>query len=378
MDKPQRTLFDAFPRAVGAPTQYIVHSPGEFDVFVETVRGTRNAYSSISWFPLDGGVVSDKVFFDLDSAGKEEAFPDEMREDEKVDAMRDRPALAEEVLGEVCAEARALASESLDAGIPTMGVFSGFGIHIYQFYQSEPNPGDKMATIARHWREELGLVTLDPAPIGDEQRIARLPNMPRVHLDALFGAEPVECDLWTIPLTGDELAEVTPTWLLEASKAPRPDVTVEADERPEMPLYEDYLGVTYDAPEIDRGQRLDITEMEEDSYQRLVRELLQMPCMYENFLYDPEPPHEIRVNAAVLMFNAGLTPDEVADIMAGAGWRDWVRAFTKRQLEHIHQKGYSDMNCKTLRQEGFCTRDDEPESCPTFGWGGGRPEWKYE
>lgn len=376
MDDSQRQLFGEFPRAVGSPEQHIVHSEGEFDLFTETVLGRRNAYSSLSWFP-GGKVVCDKVSFDFDSAGKESAFEAGLRDDEKIELMRNDEDLAEEVLGQVCEDVRAIAKNLLVCDFPVMGVFSGFGVHVHALTQPQENPGDNMGSTARYWREQLGLPTLDHKPIGDEQRIMRVPNMKRVHLKDIFDGDAprYECDLWTVPLTGEELAEITPHGLLELSKEPRPSVTVKADERPEMPFYEDYTreerAVTMrpDRPSVEG----EISDKGVDWY---VKELLQMPCMYENLLLDPEPPHEIRLNSAVLMFNIGMEPAEVLGIFEAIGWDDWDRAVTRKQLKQVYQRGYSDMSCKTLREKGFCTRQEEPVECETYGWSGGEAEWR--
>ena len=377
MDQTQRQLFGRFPRSVGSPEQHIVHSESEFDVFTETVQGRRNAYSSISWFPVGGGVVCDKVSFDFDSAAKEEAFHEDVTDDIKIKLMRSDPDLAEEVLGEVCEDVQKLAQASLEESIPVMGIFSGFGVHVHQLYQPESNPAEHMGSTARYWREELGLVTLDHKPIGDEQRIMRVPNMKRVHLEDIFDPEAgrYECDLWTVPLTGRELAEATPQSLLSLSGAPRPNVTVESDERRAMPFYEDY--VREDRSVTSRPDRPSVEgKIDSEGIDWYVKELLQMPCVYENLLLDPEPPHKIRLNAAVLLFNVGLDVGEVLDLFEAIGWSDWDRQVTARQLDQIHKRGYSDMSCQKLRKDGYCTRSDNPPDCPTFGWSGGAPEWK--
>lgn len=376
MDDAQAQLFGEFPRSVGSPQQHMVHSEGEFDVFTETVQGRRNAYSSLAVFPPGEPVVCDKVSFDLD-ADKGEPFEDGLRDDEKIEVMRDDPAVAEEVLGPVCDDAQKLAANLLVCEYPVMGVFSGFGIHVHALTEPTEDPAERMGSVARYWRHHLGLPTLDHKPIGDEQRIMRVPNMERVHLTDLFDpdAERYRCDLFTIPLTGDELLDITPESLLEMSRAPRPGVTVDDDERPAMPLYEDHVkesrAVTSrpDRPSIEG-------EIDAEGADWLVKELLRMPCMYENLLLDPEPPHDIRLNSAVLMFNAGMTPAEVVEVFAVLGWKDWDRSVTHHQLKHIYENGYSDMNCETIQMNGYCTRTEDPEACPTYGWSGGRCEWR--
>lgn len=378
MDGPQNQLFGEFPRAVGSPNQHIVHSPGEFDVFTDTVQGYRNAYASISWFDLDGTVKCDKVSFDLDSAGKEAEFGDDVRDDQKIAMMRDDPDLADDVLGDVCEEAQKLARAGMDDGYPVIGVFSGFGIHIHFLTKPEEDPAENIGSVARRYRDQLTLATLDHKPIGDAQRIMRVPNMRRVHIEDLFtpGAPRWPCDLWTVPLTGDELAAVTPRELLELSKEPRPAVIVEADSRPDMPLYEAYTesSETYATARPDRPTVEG--EIDDEGVEFLMKELLQMPCMYENIILDPEPPHEVRLNSAVLLFNLGYGPSEVCQLFSRLGWSDWDREVTRKQLNHIYKKGYSDMSCETIQNMGYCTRQDDPESCKTHGWSGGSVEWR--
>lgn len=379
MDAAQQALFGEFPRAVGAPEQHMVHSASEFDAFVDTVEGKRNAYATISWFPPGDGVTCDKVSFDLDSAAKDEAFPGGMTDDAKITLMRKDDDVADEVLGDVCDDARKLGRAASTEGIPALGVFSGFGLHVHLLFQPESDPGEKMGTVARYWRERLDLITMDHAVVGDEQRILRVPNMRRVHHDTRsppYGVA-VPCDLWTVPLTRDELAEVTPQRLLELSRGKRPDVGVDAAERPAMPFYDDYTAsdsrvVTSrpDRPSVEG-------ELSDEGIEWYVKELLRMPCMYENLLLDPEPPHDIRVNAAVMLFNLGMGPSQVVDVFRQIGWRDWDESVTRSHVKHIYQKGYSDMNCTTMRRRGYCTReDDDPTECPCYGWRGGECEWK--
>ena len=380
MDEIQDTLFGEFPRAVGSPEQHLVHSREEFDLFLDTVNGRRNVYSSLAWFP-SGSVVCDKVSFDFDSADKDAAFEDGLRDDEKIWRMRNDPDLAEEVLGQVCDEVQSLAWACIEEGIPTIGVFSGFGVHVHQFYEPEVNPAEKMGTTARYWREELDLTTLDNAPIGDDQRIMRVPNCRRVHVEyeedhpnlrTVIDRWP--CELWTVPLTAEEMAEASPQRLLRKAKAPR-TIPVEIGERAEMPLYEDYTRSTQNAVTMRPDGPSFEGEISDEEVGGLIKELIPMPCVYENLLLDPEPPHRIRLNAAVMLFNVGLQPPDVLKLFEAIGWRDWDREVTAKHLRHIYKSGYSDMNCTTLMNEGYCTRSDEPSDCPTYNWSGGECEW---
>lgn len=377
MDQTQEVLFGRFPRSVGSPNQHLVHSTGEFDEWADTVFGRRNAYSSLSWFEIDGTPWCDKVSFDLDSAAKDSAFNEmNLRDDEKIDLMRTDENLADEVLGEVCEEARELTRELRFDGIPVAGVFSGFGLHIHALYQPQCKPAPHMGSTVRKYREELGLATVDEKPIGDAQRIMRVPNMKRVHLanPSKQVTKRWECDLWTIPLSGTELCEVTPEGLLDRSTGPRPSAFAEPDSRPEMGVHDDYTRTAVDTPERVK-EVVDSVDLDDEGIEYYVRDLLKMPCMYENVLGDPEPPHKVRLNSAVLLFNVGLKPAEVADLFGQLGWRDYDRETTMKHLKHVYKKGYSDMNCETIQQEGYCTRVEDPENCVAHGWSGGEAEW---
>jgi hypothetical protein len=125
-------------------------------------------------------------------------------------------------------------------------------------------------------------------------------------------------------------------------------------------------------------------EDESDEYlEFLLKELLHMPCMYER-IQQPEPDHRIRQNFAVMMSNLGFSKSEVHDFIQRIGWVDYDYETTDHQLKQIYRRGYSDMTCASLRKKGLCTvtEDDkdpqveEPVECPTYGWSGGKVEWK--
>lgn len=377
MDQAQELLFGEFPRRVGTPSQHWVHNAAQFDIFVDSVNHRRNAYCTVTWTDFAEGPVSDKVLFDFD--GNKAALPDDAADDERVSIMRNDPEVAAEVLGEACDEARKLARASLDDGIPVVGVFSGFGIHVHQLYQPTEDPKVPMTTCAAKYIDELDLQTADWAVVGDVERICRIPNVERV--TAEIGEfndvhDGHRTGLYTVPLNADELLNVTPGALLNLSTEPRVPDELCPENRPQMPIWEDYREKT-NAGEADRPQRpVDsrTVDVEEDGLRDLLEELVQMPCMVERLL-QPNPEHHVRMNSAVIMFNAGLNPQQVENIYAGLGWVDFDRQTTRKHLKSIYENGYSDMGCQTLREKRLCVRSDDPESCETFGWSGGSKEW---
>lgn len=380
MTPTQHLLFGDYPRRVGTPAQHWVFNEAQFDVFLDTIRGTRNAYATVGTLPVVEGQpeVSDKVLFDLD--GDKSVFEDEQAADERVAMMRDDPDIADSVLGDVCDEAQQLARASRDDGIPVLGVFSGFGIHVHQLYQPTEDPTVPMTTCAAKYIEELDLQTADWKVVGQPERICRVPNMPRVTHET-SRTQSVEdgrsTGLWTVPMDAEVLEQVTPGLLVEKSHSPIELPGADPGGRPQMPVWEEYRdGVTSDTDQpqrpVDKRTSPLAGEMDVEG---LLWELVSMPCMVERML-QPNPEHEVRMNGAVMLFNVGLNPQQVEDLYARLGWVDFDRGTTRKHLKSIYRSGYSDMSCSTLREKRLCTRSEEPSECPTFGWSGGACEWK--
>jgi hypothetical protein len=374
-----RFLYGKFPRRVGNPVQWPVHSPSEFSRFVKECEGERNLYSTISHFDMEtGAVISDKISIDLDSPMKDAAFPTTDRDDEKVMLMREDHSRAEEALGPVCEDARKVARLADDEDVPLIGVFSGFGLHIHMLYQETPNASDELATTVRRYNDLLDLDTLDVQLIGDVQRILRVPNVRRVYVDAGRGesitsdTHTMPCNLYTVPITHDEMKDISVSELLSWSTEPR-SIPLPDGERPEMRFYEDY-----DEVRAQVAGRVE-TEINVDDYDRqgllnMLKDLLSMPCMYERIV-QPNPHHKVRMNCAVLLFNCGFSVEEVEEIFMKLNWKDKSRKKTRKYLKQIYRRGYSDMSCETIQQLGLCQRADDPGSCETYGWNGGTAEW---
>ncbi|UBF23082.1 DNA primase [Haloarcula virus HCTV-16] len=377
----QKLLFGKFPRRFGNPVQWPVHSESEMDVAIDECEGERNLYSTISYFDLTegGGVISDKIAFDLDSPFKDAAFPDLDRDDEKIHAMRQDRDLAEEVLGEVVSDARLVAEYAQSQEIPLVGVFSGFGIHLHLLYQDQLNASRHLATTVRKVIDEYDLETADVQIIGDVQRILRIPNVRRVYVDADRGesitsdTHTMPCNLYTVPLTRREIRNLTVDELLDWSTSTR-DIPIPGEnERPQMKVYDEYLEERATA----RGKvetEIDVEEYDRQGLLNMLKDLLQMPCMYERIV-QPNPHHMVRFNSAVLLFNAGFSREEIETIFMKLGWRDADRRKTRKFLKQIERRGYSDMSCRTIQGLGLCQREDDPESCETYGWSGGEAEW---
>lgn len=367
MDPVTKELFGKFPRAVGSPEQHIVHSEEEFDAWLDVCGGNNNVYSTISHYGLEGTPLTDKVSLDFDSPMKESAFSETDADDEKIAKMRDRPALAEEVLGDVLEDAREVCRWTKAHNVPCLSVFSGFGFHVHLLYQTEVKAEQKIISTAVMLSEELGLDTLDRVPIGDVHRLMRIPNCQRTY-------EERPCNHFTVPFTVVEMCGMSIHEMLEASRGPR-SVPVGYD-RGEMQEYPEYA-------EKRRGEGVEQkpveTEVEtvDENIEIFLEKTLQMPCMVQRIL-QPDPSQTVRFNASVLLFNCGMTPSQVQNIFAQIGWTNYDPEETERQLKQIYDRKYSDMSCSSLVKEELCVFNSEEErkkECPTYGWSGGSCEF---
>lgn len=389
MDEIQRLLFGDAPRRVGTPVQHWVYSADQVDLFIDSVNGRRNAYGTLCrWDFESGDEIADKVLYDLDSPAKDEqgewkVFDEDPPDDEVIELMRNDPDLADDILGKVCEEAREIARRCRDDNVPCVGVFSGFGIHIHQLFESTASPATAMATTANAYIDRLDLQTPDRSILGQPERICRVPNCERIAGSVDIGDYGPEVSdgrgtgLYTIPMSRAELTTVDVEWLLDASHSPRTPDSLRVSERPEMRVWSEYeTGLEEEVDIPPRPLDPDKTAISEDDDLRwYLRQLLKMPCMVDRLLDDPNPDHDVRVNATVMLLNVGLTPQEVVDLYERINWIDFDRQQTEKYVEGIYRNPVSDMRCDTLRKRGLCVRSEDPESCPTFGWSGGQPEW---
>lgn len=389
MDDITSVLFGEFPRAVATDTvtgqlrQWVIHSEGEMALFLKTVGGERNPYASISWRPVGGNLKLDKVPFDFDTPQKPDwpVFGGDgpLPEDEMIARMRNDPEIADAVLDPVIEDARTLIERAAEDNTPAIAVFSGFGIHVYLLFKEKVYPDKQVDTTARMYAGNLNLDTVDPALHGDVKRVLRVPNAERVHIETdgrkMIVQRPTGVN--TIPLVRADFDGLTATELLDMARQKRhPDPPIQP--RPEMRTYDGYIRDVDEATKEDQ-RKVDrsVLEGNNDLLAFCLTEWLQMPCMFER-IQQPEPPHPVRQNCAVLLFNLGFTPTEVTELFSRIGWRDWKRAKTKGYLQQIYRKGYSDMNCASIRHKGLCSPEyaDDARECPCFGWSGGRAEWK--
>lgn len=395
MNPTQTTLFGRFPRSIGVTTpdrpnmelqQYLVHSSGELDGVVDRVAGQRNVYVSVSSYPQyqnDGyagyAVCSDKVSYDFDSSAKSEKEGVRWESSEIPDGTDDRwvvenlsePDVRESVLGDLCDEVREFVQESMDSSIPIVGVFSGFGLHIHQLYEeTKHRVEDKLSSIASKWISELSLSTVDGQASGKLHRIMRYPDVERV----IHGAERESTGIYTIALTGRELAEITPEELVDLSHTPRAKINVTGKSRPSMTIQEDYLGPRQ-PDEADQRDMRSVPEgdMGTEFARTVVKRLTRMPCVWKRAL-SSNPPNDVRVKTGIMLLNAGLSPRECTEIISQIGWVDFDWETTKYQLEKLYESGKGDFSCRTMQKKGLCVKADDKKKCEMYGyWGGNTP-----
>lgn len=397
MDRSQEILFGSMPRSVGVTTpeeegqellQYpsLIHSQNELDGILAKVSGNRNVYVSVSSYDQhkENGqyrgytVCSSQVSYDLDSSAKAEENTDCRWNHPSIkngagdrwvaDRIRGDSEIQDAVLGDVCMNARELARESMADGIPVVGIFSGFGLHIHQLFQkATERVSEKLESISRKWISDLSLGTADPKASGQPFRIMRYPNVERI----IHDAQRESTGIFTIPLSGSELADITPDELVELSCSPRVPDGLTPDSRPSMEVQSDYLGP---GPDSELGQEamrsMPDQEMGTEFIKALVKDVVKLPCVYKRAL-TRNPPNDVRVKFGIHFLNAGYSVSEITDIIREIGWKNFDRETTKYQLKSLKKSGKGDWSCRTLRSKGLCVCADEPRSCDTYGYQGG-------
>lgn len=353
-------LFGKFPRYVGTPNQFVCWDEHHFDTFRARADGNYNVYSSIAKLE-EGGFEVDKVYLDIDSPNKNANGSDTER-------LNDDPHA---ILDPVVEDARKIAEFLQEENIPAVGVFSGMGLHVHALFKPRQEPRRAMKSIG-HWiKDGADAGNVDTVPFGDVRRLVRVANVRRYDND-----EDRALNLYTIPLSVGEMRELTVNELLSWSAEPRtPDgIPTDAD-RPDMERKDGYDVSTSDGDK-QQVREFEITSVNNDDAEALIDELVPLPCMRQR-IKGNEPHHKVRMNTAVMLFNAGLRVDEVFRIFQNLNWADWDPAITREQLNQIYNRGYSDMSCEGLQENGYCVfpQDERTSECEVYGWEGGQKEY---
>lgn len=369
MDTAQSVLFDQFPRLVGNPNQFPVFDEGSFDEFLGANEGESNCYSRISWLSNTGEWLLDKVFFDLDGHVPESALTDV----ELVTKLQNDRDFRQDLLGEVVDDVRSVASLAVEESLPLVGVYTGKGVHLHVLTEPRRSPGRELRTNQLWISDVCDLDTFDHQVLGDIKRLCRVPNCRRYDTKVSTDTE-----LFTIPLNRRELKDITAYELMKWSLTPK-DIEEPGESRPPLFVREDYLPdgpskKEFNVEPVDVGEKA-IDELDE-KMEEWLKDVLQLPCMYERIM-TRNPAHPIRFNAAVMMFNVGMTPEDVVEVFSRLGWHDFDPQVTRTFANQIYEQGYADMSCATLQSKQLCLYEQGERSseCEAFGYKGGLQEY---
>ena len=369
MDAAQEVLFGRFPRMVGNPEQFPVLDGGSFDAFVEANNGDANCYSRISWLANTGDWMTDRVFLDLDGHVSENG----LTQIEFVSKLRSDSVFAEEVLGDVVEDVRKIAELAFEESVPLVGVYTGKGVHIHWLTEERRFPPDALKSNQKWLTDVCSLKTVDRQVFGDVKRLSRVPNCKRY--DEKVGSA---TDLFTIPLSRSAMRDLTVDELLDWSASPR-SFDKPGGSRPPLFVRDDYL-VSHEPDDVVMEEPVEIGERGYDELDEKIElwleDVLQLPCMYER-ITTKNPAHPVRMNCAVMMFNVGMTPEDVVEVFGRLGWHDFDPSVTRKFAKQIYRQGYADMSCATIQSKGLCVYDrhDRQDECDAFGYPGGNQDW---
>lgn len=365
MDEIQYELFGEMPRFVANPSQWAVFDEGTFDEFVNRNEGGANCYSRISWYGRDGSIMLDKVFLDLDGE-----VPKGLTDTELVGRLRRDRSFRNDVLGPVVDDARKVAELCVEESIPLIGVYTGKGIHLHALFEERREPQDAFTSRQEWFVGECDLSTFDGQVKGDLKRLCRVPNCRRYD-DQLKSS----IDMYTIPLSKQELLNITPLELVDWAKTQR-YIPVPGESRPPFLQAPDYdTNSSYEVEEVDQRETGELANVTE-KLEAWLQDVLQLPCMYER-IQTRNPAHYVRLNSAVLMFNVGMSVSEVVAVFSQLGWHDFDREVTRKYLKQIKRRGYVSMSCAKLQSKGLCVypKGERQEQCPHYGYRGGEREY---
>lgn len=368
MDPVQRLLFGEFPRFVGNPSQFPVFDESSFDVFLNKNEGENDCYSRISWMSRTRDWLCDRIFLDLDGNVSRNGLTDT----EIVSLLQTDRSFRQSVLGDVVDDVRAIAELGFEESLPMVGVYTGKGVHIHLLCEPRKWPKRELESNQLWVDDVCGLSTFDRNVLGDVKRLSRVPNCRRY--DEKLGDA---TSLYTVPLSRREMRNITAKELIEWSESPR---TVEDPGESRLPLFvrDDYV-VSDDAEDVsveavEMGKRT-IDSLDE-KLELWLENVLQLPCMYKR-ITTRNPAHPVRFNCAVMMFNVGMTVDDIVEVYSRLGWADFDANVTRRFAQQIKERGYADMSCAAIQAEGLCMyqQGKREEQCETFGYPGGVQKW---
>lgn len=362
-------LFKPLPRFVANPNQWIVFDEASFDLFKEHNNGSADCYSRISWLNSDGKYELDRVFLDLDAE-----MDSEITDSELVTSLHASDEYAEDLLGGVVDDVRSIADLLYEESIPAVGIYTGKGVHIHAFYEPRVNPKEELRSQTNWILDAADVDTFDRQVHGDTKRLCRVPNCRRYD-DRL--EKPT--DLFTVPLERREMRDITASELVEWSKQPR-SIELPGESRPPLLTHPDH--------QMDENaeQSVDVESREtgtyagahiDDDVEKWIKSVMKLPCLAERIV-TRNPAHKVRMGAAIVLLNQGMSVNEIVDTFRLLNWADWSAEVTRKQVKSIKREGYSEMSCAKIQSHGLClwSPNEREDECEHYGFRGGELNYK--
>lgn len=280
-------LFQNFPRVVGNPRSFFIHTREDLNRFalINSTENDKN-FCSICSYDRDYNPVFSDLFFETDEIN---------------------PVPVRKVV---------LWFESHN--IPWICLHSGGrGFHLHGLFKPESVKSRTVKRFASLILEETDTKELfDPHVSGVLEKLCRIPNTQRLG------------NGWCVPITRNELFNLnTPEDFKKLCVAPR-FIDFNIINRPTI-----FNFIKEDNIEDIPLQSIE-TAPHKDTF--FLKHILR-PCVYKAII-SPNPRHDFRVAAVVSMFNHGLNSTQICDVFSKLNWIDFSWDRTRYQIGYIEEK----------------------------------------
>jgi hypothetical protein len=324
MDQPTKELFGRFPREVATPKRWVIHSQKELSDFIRYHNGITDCYVSV--YPSN--FLIDKIFFDNDYSN-------------------------------VLEQTKKMYSWLLDNDYQTIPIVSGKkGYHLYVI--TKPKIYGKEAKLLltkasysiiksvfgpfkqeMHFEKQIlrnasGIITPDPAVLGDMRRITRLQNTLR----------PPENRNYCTYLPPDKFLDMTEEDVIHHMKSTHTyDYHINFRK---APLLTDFEYDFEDDPSFSSWTPISSGESILTTNPSLWLKGLLRPCLYRHMV-SIHPNHVVRVASTIDLLKAGYTTFEILSVYATLGWEDFEENYSIEQIESC-KKYKVPYSCSKLRK----------------------------
>jgi hypothetical protein len=322
-----------FPRKFGTPHQEVVHNAADYLRAIRLNNGINHCHVSVYWFKdashLLGdnrdysSVVIDTIFIDIDDENKT------------------NPAI-----WRAYRETSKLVRYLLDNKVTPRVYFSGNkGFHVYIDFPvvSLVYPGDAIKRFVDNLETQLKLRLVDPGPIGDIARVARIPN-----------TKHMKSGLYCVPFTVDEfLSVLNEGEILDLAQCPRLDFEVK---KKPSEIVADVL--TRIDKDIELGKIKELHRQYSKTKKKRFKQKKKSirPCIQK--LIDRaksthcKVEHQERLAICCELFNNGFSEDAIVSIFEEMVKKDdFVEDKTRYFVKHAIESGYKPFKCKTLEKD---------------------------